>query len=122
MKKTLQDVLDTQQELQKFMGTDPSSMCLPDRMKYLKEHSFWMTDEIHEMVHELPFMKPWSKKHYKCTQEELLEMKEKGREEFIDVFTFFLNVALALGFSEKSLIDGYYEKNKINIERQKNGY
>lgn len=120
--KNLKDALQTQEQLQDFMGTNPKNMGIVEKMQYIKEHSFWMTDEIHEMVHELPFMKPWSKKHYDCTLEELEQMLQNGKKEFIDVFTFFLNVAIALGFTEEELISEYYEKNKINIERQKTGY
>lgn len=121
-KLTFKEVYLTQKELQKFMGLNLDEMSIKEKMSYVKEHSFWISDEISEMIHELPFMKPWSKKHEKLSDEELQQMIKNGKKEFVDVFTFFLNVMLGLNFDVDELFEMYMEKNKENINRQKNGY
>lgn len=121
-KNCLQIMLDTQNKLQERIGTSPLTLPIRERMKFVKEHSFWVIDEIHEMVHELPFMKHWSKKHDNLTEEELELLIEAGKKEFIDVLTFLMNVGLGLGFTGEEMMEEYLAKNCENHRRQDTGY
>ena len=47
---------------------------------------------------------------------------EEARKEFIDMFHFVLNIALALGMSDKDIYYMYMEKNEENHRRQDEGY
>ena len=122
MKNELQTMLDTQLNLQKKIGTNPLLLPTKERMAFCKEHSFWVVDEIHEMVHELPYMKHWSKKHDNLTEEELQDLIVNGKKEFIDVLTFLMNVGLGLGFTGEEMMEEYLKKNNINHQRQNTGY
>jgi dimeric dUTPase (all-alpha-NTP-PPase superfamily) len=118
----LQFLLDSQKKFQKRLGYDLDSMNLQERAKYIKEQILWSTDELHEMLHELPFAKDWSTKYYKMTPEQIQHQLGLSKEEFIDFLHFAVNIALALDLTEEEIIRLYKEKNKINYERQENGY
>ncbi|KGX89068.1 dUTP diphosphatase [Pontibacillus litoralis] len=38
------------------------------------------------------------------------------------LFASFLHLGMALGFTEQAIVQAYYEKNKVNHERQDQGY
>lgn len=51
------------------------------------------------------------------------EFDEAGaREELIDIWHFVVQASLELGLSPADVLDEYRRKNRINVERQKNGY
>lgn len=121
--KTLQFLLDSQLKFQKYMGYDLDSMDLKERAKYIKEQMLWAQDELHEMLHEIPFAKDWSSKYSKWDQEKFETQIKLSKEEYIDFLHFAINVGLALGFrNEAEIINMYIDKNKINYERQETGY
>lgn len=122
MKNMFDIMLETQKELQKRFNIDFDKMTDTERAIYIKEHSFWATDEIHEMIREVPFIKSWSKKYNSWDKEKMDAQKLKTKEEFIDVITFLMNVANALDFTGKEIMDMYLEKNKLNHERQNTNY
>jgi dimeric dUTPase (all-alpha-NTP-PPase superfamily) len=119
---SLQFIMDSQKKFQKHMGYDLDAMTLQEKAKYIKEHMLWATDELHEMLHELPFAKDWSSKYYKWSPEKLQTQLTLAKEEYIDFLHFAINVGLALGLDENTIVQMYKEKNKINYERQENGY
>jgi len=120
---SLQFMIDSQLKFQKHMGYDLDSMDLKERAKYIKEQSLWATDELHEMIHEVPFAKDWSSKYSEWEPEKLEIQMKLSKEEYIDFLHFAINVGLALGFrNEEEIIKMYISKNKINYERQENGY
>ena len=122
MKNMFDVMLETQRELQKRFNVDFNKMTDVERASYIKEHSFWATDEIHEMIRELPFIKSWSKKYNSWDRERMESQKYKAKEEFIDVITFLMNVANAMGFTGDEIMEMYLEKNKLNHERQNSNY
>ena len=89
---------------------------------YIKEQSLWVEDEIHEMIREIPYVKPWSSKYDLMTDKEKKSQMMKAKEEFIDIITFLFNIALALGLTAEEIQRMYLEKNKINHKRQDNNY
>lgn len=69
-------------------------------------------DELMEALHHVPW-KPWSKR-------ELWDWEEL-HEELVDVFTFFVQLCHLAGLSAESLELGYFDKAKINKNRQDSG-
>ena len=52
-----------------------------------------------------------------------IEFDEKhAREELIDIWHFVVQVSLELGLSPEDILNEYKRKNKINRQRQENGY
>lgn len=117
----LNDLLYTQNKLQERLGQDIKSMTREERTKFIKEHSIHATQEMHEMLYELPFFKPW-KDYSNMPIGDQIRQWEKAETEFIDMLHFVLNIALALGLDEYDIYNKYMEKNKENHERQDEGY
>lgn len=80
------------------------------RTAYIKEFVLMLEDELHEMLHELPYFKPWKK--YAT-----VESTEKACEEFADAIHFFLNIAIGLGMTPERMYEYYMRKNAINGQR-----
>jgi len=114
-------MLQKQEELQERLGYDFRSMTQEEITAYIKEFSIHLTQELHEMLYVLPYFKPW-KNYSAMTVEEYETNMEEARREFIDMFHFMLNIALALNMSGKDIYDMYMEKNKENHKRQDEGY
>lgn len=114
-------MLDKQKELQERLGTlnfnGPR-----DVTAYIKEYSLHLNDEVHEMLRELPYLKPWSKKYDSWDEDKLSEQMQKAREEYIDAVHFMLNIAIALDLDAETIHKMYMEKNAINHKRQNEGY
>lgn len=51
-----------------------------------------------------------------------LNRHEGKRTEYIDMLNNFINLGEMLGFTWEEIEQAYYEKNKVNHERQANGY
>lgn len=106
----LEQLMSMQEELQNKLGYDISGMPVAERTAYIKEYTLHTEHELHEMLAELPFFKPW--KQYSDIS------YDTARKEFVDALHFFINVALALGFSADELLELYMDKNKENYTRQ----
>lgn len=117
----LQKVLDTQTELQNRLGNNIKEMTEQQKTAYVKNNVFFVTEELHEMTRELPYVKEW-KDYSQLSGEDIARRKELAQEEFIDVFTFLMNIALTLELTADEIYDLYFQKNKVNHERQDNGY
>jgi len=117
----LEEMLRKQEELQERLGYDFSSMTQEEITAYIKEFSIHLTQELHEMLYVLPYFKPW-KDYRAMTVEEYEASMKEARKEFIDLFHFVLNIALALNMSGKDIYDMYMTKNKENHKRQDEGY
>lgn len=117
----LQEVLNTQTQLQNRLGNNIKEMTEQQLTAYVKNNVFFVTEELHEMTRELPYVKEW-KDYSKLTDEDIARRKELAQEEFIDVFTFLMNIALSLELTADEIYDLYFQKNKVNHSRQDNGY
>lgn len=113
----LQFLLDSQEKFQKRMGYDFSQMTLKERSAYLKEHGYFLMEEVMEMFREMPYHKSW-KDYSVFSEEQFLEQEQLMREEAIDALHFMVNIFLALGMNEAEIIGMYKEKNKLNYSRQ----
>lgn len=118
----LEEIFNTQKQLQeKTLGYNMDYMDPLEKAKYIKEMKLWLVDEIHEALHELPYAKDWSKKYDKPDYNHEKQW-QLFKEEIVDALHFFVNICLASGITPKDLFEGYMEKNKENIDRQKRGY
>ena len=116
-------IFELQKAFQLALGTlpeDVGSMSTKDNTNFIKDHAQYADQEMHEMLRELQNFKPW--KTYNWTEEEKAAQLKKARGEFIDVFHFIVNIALALGMSAEDVFIGYCYKNNINYKRQESGY
>lgn len=117
----LQEMLDKQLELQKRLGYDIENMDVFERTDYIKEFSIHLTQELHELLYELVGFKPW-KDYSGVSLDDVVIQHDKSVKEFIDLFHFVLNLALALGIDAAGIHERYMEKNKENHKRQDEGY
>lgn len=118
----LQYMLNTQKQFQESLNKKFSEMNDKERTNFIKEHTLWTVDELHEMIHELPWVKPWSQKYENWDKEKINEQWTLSQEELIDAWHFLLNITLALGLNSEDVLRMYKEKNAINIKRQQDGY
>lgn len=110
----LDKLFNMQRALQETLGFDFATMSKKERSAYVKEYQQHCDHELHEMLQELPFYKPW-KKYNPAEYERQMQL---AREEFIDALHMFLNIAIALGFTPQMLYGMFISKNQINYERQ----
>lgn len=96
-------------------GYDFDNMSLKERADYVKLFVLMVEDELHEMLHELPYFKPW--KRYDNV--DVREQMSKVYGEFADVIHFFLNVMIGIDMTPEMLYEVYKEKHWINGERLK---
>lgn len=118
----LQYMMDKQKIFQESLNKKFSEMNDKERTIFIKEHTLWTVDELHEMIHELPWVKPWSKKYENWDKDKLDEQWKLSKEELIDAWHFLLNITIALGLNSNDVLEMYKEKNTINIKRQQDGY
>lgn len=117
-KDMLIELFKKQYKLQtQHMHYDFDNMSELERGNFIKDNTLYCDDELHEMLHEIPYFKAW--KRYEKDPKKNAAAWHRAKEEFVDALHFFLNVAICLGFSADELFEMYSEKNSINIERQK---
>jgi len=114
---SLEHMLKLQRWLQERMGYDFEKMTVADRTEFVKEFTLHAEDELHEVLRELPYFKPW-KRYDNWSEEKTEDQLEKAKDEFIDVIHFVLNIALGLGMTAEDIYEGYLVKNGINHDRQ----
>lgn len=113
----LNDLLALQDKLQiRITGNTPTTL-LPDdpeeAIKFITWNVLAMTDELHELLNEVGW-KPWAtSKHVNI---------EAAQGELVDVFHFFMNLALVLGMNGDDLSNAYLAKRLKNLKRQDEGY
>lgn len=117
----LETMLSTQFNFQQRLGSLNCDMTVEERVAFIKENTIHLSQEINEMLYELPFFKPW--KDYSGMGEEAMNIAmAKARMECIDAWHFFMNIMLGLGFTADEFYEMYMAKNKENHRRQDEGY
>lgn len=117
----LKEIFNKQKNLQDKLNTC-NFRSVQERTAFIKEYSLHLVDEVHEMLRELPYLKPWSKKYDEWSQEKIDSQMQLAREEFIDAFHFMMNLAIGLDMTPEMIHTMYMEKNKVNHKRQEEGY
>lgn len=105
-----------QAKFESYMGYDISGMSEKERGEYIRLHVLMVTDELHEMLHEIPFFKPWKK--YSDLEPENALKWQKARMELVDALHFFLTLCLGLGLTAEELFMMYESKLQENYRRQ----
>src|SRR5437764_14130166 len=113
----LQFLLDSQTKFQKRMGVDFDDMTIRERSVYLKEHGYFLMEEVMEMFREMPFHKSW-KDYPNWDRYKQVLQTVKIKEDAVDALHFMINIFLALVMGEQEIIEMYKEKNKLNYARQ----
>lgn len=80
--------------------------------EWLKKYSWALGDELRELNEEL-LQKWWSKDH--------LNM-QNIRVEIIDILHFWICLCQASGMTAEDVARIYFQKNQVNLDRQKNDY
>jgi hypothetical protein len=131
-----EDTLDSLWKLQKTIQENVYGYNFKSMQKQmLRMNSFFtlnheaIQDELREFREAMGGMdsmksalwKPWKKDHTEAVNRSFGELT--GSEfEWIDMFHFFLNLAIMIDLTPKEIYNMYHAKNKENINRQKNGY
>jgi len=93
-------------------GFNDCNMVNSDTNKWLGNYLTALKDESRELRDELPW-KWWSK--------DKLDM-QNIRVEIIDQMHFWMSLAMSAGMDADEVFRIYEQKNKVNLERQNNGY
>ena len=80
--------------------------------------NYTMTALLAELGEVLQADKNW--KNWKKTKTEV--NREDLLDEIVDVYHVIINMTLYLGFDANDVINRFFEKNKVNFERQENNY
>jgi hypothetical protein len=110
----LENVFSTQAEFQRvYFGHDFETMSRNERIDYVRWNILALLDEMHEALAEVGW-KPWALAKY--------FNKHSFQGELVDAFHFFVNLCLASGMDAQALMKRYHRKQRVNRERQDNGY
>ena len=118
---SLVEMFYTQADFQERLDPHFYSMSTEERVQFIKEHSIHLSQEINEMLYELPFFKPW-KDYSSMSKEEQEAALERARMEMIDAWHFFMNMCIALDFTPNDFYNMYLSKMSENHKRQDEGY
>lgn len=113
----LKFIMDSQMKFQEKMGHNFKDMSPKERATYIKEHGYFVMEEVMEMFREMPFHKSW-KDYSGMTKEEIRTQETKMKEEAIDALHFLINILISLGMDEEEVLEMYKDKNKLNYQRQ----
>ena len=106
----LESIFKMQKNLEKMMKLDRYPKDVEGKISAL------CTAMIHEAV-ELQRTTNWKWWKIPVTFDEAA-----AREELIDIWHFVVQASLELNMTPGDILKGYQKKNKVNQERQKNGY
>ena len=109
----LEDMFEKQAALNERIGLRYTELDDKGRQEWLLNYCRAMTQEIAELTDCVPW-KWWAK-----YQEFDLQ---NARVEIVDLFHFLISAAEVLGLSARDVHDLYLQKNKVNFERQDQGY
>jgi hypothetical protein len=105
-----------------FMKEQPTK---GEVVQYIKEHSFFMNQEVVELMHQIgggkTILKPW-KQSYKDLCQEEASLDDEVKSEAIDMLCFCLNICLAAGITPDNIETEYGKVWSKNVARQANGY
>ena len=97
---------------QRYLMEEVYKLSPEEMIDHYRITSLALVDEVMEALHHAPW-KPWSKRT-SWDWEEL-------QGELVDVFTFFVQLCILAGVGPEDLESWYFEKSKINEDRQKSG-
>lgn len=117
----LTEIMQLQNNLQRRLGIDFSSMSDEQRAQFMRDHFVYLDQELQEALYEMPHFKAW-KDYSGMSEEQKATAWQKVRMELVDALHFFVNLLLCAGFSAEEVYSMYVAKNKENHRRQDAGY
>jgi hypothetical protein len=111
----LAGMFDVQTMLQARMGHDFETKSPAEQVEYVKTMILAIQDELMEAIHETRW-KPWA------TGEKKIVDKDKFGGELVDIMHFLINLFLVNGWDAEDVFTAFWAKQKVNWERQQNGY
>ena len=129
-------IFNMQKELQeKNYGYKFEELSLKGLVSFLLMNKHALEDELSETFDALggihdgignAVWKPWKAKNKTIDSKSVMGLTPRDRRELlmeiVDQFHFFMNQAVACGFTGSDIANAYIAKNKENWERQKRGY
>jgi dimeric dUTPase (all-alpha-NTP-PPase superfamily) len=110
----LHDIIEAQSAFQKRVGRDFETCSMAERIQSIKDDIIALEDELHEALAETTW-KPWVKGEPEIN-------RDKYVGELIDALHFLCNLFLVVGADAHEIHERYFRKNKINHQRQEDGY
>lgn len=110
----LREMFRMQELLNKRIGVGKAEeMSDEERHRWVLNYCRAMSQEIAELTDSVPWK--WWAKYQKFDL-------HNARVEVVDLFHFLISAAEILGMSADDVFNYYRDKNKVNFERQDNGY
>lgn len=119
-KDKLTHMFEMQFNLQKNLNTFNKIETTADKQQFINQNLLAIFEETVEIMRETAYKNPdFCKFGWKKNQQFNIE---KAKDEIIDLWHFLMNLCLVFDMSADEFYNLYLKKNKINIERKKNGY
>ena len=109
----LDNIFELQDELNRRIGVDMSSMNDEDRAKWILNYVRAMQQELAELTDSVPWK--WWAKYQEFD-------KQNAKVEIVDLFHFLISLAQVMGMTADDVHEAYLKKNKVNHNRQQSGY
>jgi dimeric dUTPase (all-alpha-NTP-PPase superfamily) len=113
MKDKLEEIFRLQKELNLRIGMDPEGLDEAGQIQWLLNYARAMSQEIAELTDCVPW-KWWAR--YQTFD------RQNARVELVDLLHFLVSAAQVLGMDADSFFQAYCRKQKINLQRQDQGY
>lgn len=118
-KDMLEQLFDKQIALQTKLNNFPLKDEIA-RQEFININLLACLDELSEAMRETAWKNPkYIKGGWKTKQE---YNQKLFQEEIVDLWHFVINLTLSSGMNAVDLYNGFIDKNKINHQRQKDGY
>lgn len=110
----LDKIFEMQAGLNKrILGDRSQPLSDEDKVQWILNYSRALQQEISELIDSVPWK--WWAKYQK------LDL-QNAKVEVVDALHFLVSLAQVLGLTADDLFEAYCKKNKINFQRQDNGY
>lgn len=114
------EMFQHQKNLQSKLGTFNKIKDESMKQKFINQMLLAVHEEAVEIMRETKYKNPDCVEFgWKKTQ---LFNEENYKEEIVDLFHFVMNLSLAVGMEAEEFYERYCNKNKINHDRQDEGY
>ena len=109
----LDEIFHLQQQLNKKIGVDTTSLDEEGKTKWLLNYTRAMQQELAELTDSVPWK--WWAKYQKFDE-------QNAKVEVIDLFHFLISMAQVLGMTPQDVFEAYTKKHQVNVQRQESGY
>jgi dimeric dUTPase (all-alpha-NTP-PPase superfamily) len=109
----LEEIFQLQKRLNERIGVRLDDLTQEEQTEWLLKYVRAMQQELAELVDSVPWK--WWAKYQKFDE-------QNAKVEIIDLFHFLISAAQVFGLSADDVYQSYLKKNKVNMERQEQGY